>query len=265
METPQESPKLFYDNLAEHYHLIANNWQQAVVRQREQLQTFFDAISLPKNMLLLDCTCGVGTQAIGLAQMGHDVHACDLSPQSIAKARKNAQQFAIDISFFVSDMRHLRKNTDRHYDMVVAFDNAIPHLLIERDVLCAFRNIYECLRPSGTFIFSIRDYDAILENRPQSTLPRNIDDEFGQRITFQTWEWQPQTNIYNFQLFILQKQETHWETKCFPSTYRAYRRGELSDLLEKIGFRNIRWYMPEESGYYQPIVVAHKFDRHNSC
>ena len=38
--------------------------------------------------------------------------------------------------------------------------------------------------------------------------------------------------------------------------YRALLREELSDILDKVGFSDIRWLMPEESGYYQPIVTA---------
>lgn len=258
MKKVNNNPQIFYDNLAEYYHLIANDWQQAVERQRQQISAFFDKISIRKNASILDCACGVGTQAIGLAQMEYVVHACDLSPQSIVQAKKNAQHFAVNIPFFVCDMRHLQSQANTLYDAIVAFDNAVPHLLDTSDVICAFRNIYECLNSCGTFIFSIRDYDSLLKKRPQSTMPRTIHDEFGQRITFQTWEWKPQSNIYNFQLFILQKKDNNWESKCFPSTYRAYRRSELSDLLKKALFKNIRWYMPQESGYYQPIVVAKK-------
>ena len=38
----------------------------------------------------------------------------------------------------------------------------------------------------------------------------------------------------------------------------AARRQELTDLLTVHGCREVTWLFPEESGFYQPIVVAKK-------
>jgi glycine/sarcosine N-methyltransferase len=37
---------------------------------------------------------------------------------------------------------------------------------------------------------------------------------------------------------------------------RVVLRTELADILQEAGFRDVFWYMPEDSGYYQPIVTA---------
>ena len=44
----------------------------------------------------------------------------------------------------------------------------------------------------------------------------------------------------------------------FVCEYRAVRREELTDLLLAAGCRNAVWKFPEETGFYQPIVVAAK-------
>ena len=59
----------FYDQMAEDYHLIYSNWEQAIHRQARALdniiQNRFDAS--PESLSVLDCSCGIGTQSIGLA------------------------------------------------------------------------------------------------------------------------------------------------------------------------------------------------------
>jgi hypothetical protein len=38
--------------------------------------------------------------------------------------------------------------------------------------------------------------------------------------------------------------------------YRALRRATLSASLERAGFHDIEWLMPEATGFYQPVVLA---------
>jgi hypothetical protein len=47
-----------------------------------------------------------------------------------------------------------------------------------------------------------------------------------------------------------------WKALHFISEYRSLLRKELSTVLESAGFEEIRWLMPAESGFYQPIVLA---------
>jgi hypothetical protein len=42
------------------------------------------------------------------------------------------------------------------------------------------------------------------------------------------------------------------------SEYRCLQRGELSRALATAGLEGIRWLMPGESGFYQPLVLARK-------
>ena len=39
---------------------------------------------------------------------------------------------------------------------------------------------------------------------------------------------------------------------------RTLRRDELSAVLQATGFGQVRWLMPRESGFYQPIVTARR-------
>lgn len=44
----------------------------------------------------------------------------------------------------------------------------------------------------------------------------------------------------------------------FECEYRATRRKELTDLLLTNGCKEVVWSMPEQTGFYQPILIAKK-------
>jgi glycine/sarcosine N-methyltransferase len=81
---------------------------------------------------ILDCACGIGTQALGLAGFGHHVTASDLSRAEVNRAKHEAERLALDISFHISDMTSLAEITDRDFDVVAVFDNALPHLTADQ-------------------------------------------------------------------------------------------------------------------------------------
>ena len=80
------SSREFYDRLADEYHLIFGNWDEAVKWQGEVLDTLLRSVTGRRSLSILDCSCGIGTQAIGLALLGHRLTATDLSPRSIERA-----------------------------------------------------------------------------------------------------------------------------------------------------------------------------------
>jgi hypothetical protein len=132
----------------------------------------------------------------------------------------------------------------------------LPHLLTESDLILAFRSIRSKAEPNGIVLFSIRDYDTILETKPTGMLPRTFEDGFGKRIYFQTWDWSDRNPVYKVNLFILRKIHSGWDTKSFVTTYRAWRRDEISTLMIEAGFDRAKWLFPEESGYYQPMAIV---------
>ena len=77
----------FYDQMASLYHLIFPNWNESIERQTGQLAAIISERWGAGAKTILDVSCGIGTQAIGLAQQGFTVMACDLSAGAIARAK----------------------------------------------------------------------------------------------------------------------------------------------------------------------------------
>ena len=105
------------------------------------------------------------------------------------------------------------------------------------------------------FVASIRDYDALLAEKPPYSPPYIHRTEKGQRVSFQTWIWED--DRYKLSQYIIDDEESLQISK-FDCEYRAVRREELTKLLLASGCSSVAWKFPEETGFYQPIVVAKK-------
>jgi len=248
------SPQQFYDDLADSYAFIFPDWQAAVERQGNIISKLIGDPPLT----VLDCSCGIGTQAIGLARLGYIVHATDISSKEVEKAKEAADKMGIDLTFGVADFRALDDDVEGEYDVVISFDNSLPHLLTDEDITKALDAMKTKLVAGGKLFISIRDYDALLKEKPKATMPQVTQTDGGERVYFQTWEWDDNLPTYQTNLFILAPENGSWKVNTSSTTYRALRKNELSELLEKSGYTNIEWLEPQQSGYYQPIVTATK-------
>lgn len=249
----------FYEQLASDYHLIFADWHKSVLWQAEILDNLIRREIQQFPLTVLDCSCGIGTQAIGLAKRGYHVHATDLSPASVERAIEAAKSFGVTLTFGVADLRSLETDIEGEFDVVISCDNALPHLLSNEELCLAAKNIGYKLKQNGLFIASIRDYDHLIQNKPRSTTPEVIDSSEGRRIIFQVWDWSEEGNTYQIHHFTVREMQGIWETKSRTTQYRALLRDELNSILKEAGFVDINWKMPQESGYYQPIAIARKF------
>lgn len=248
----------FYNQIAGDYHLIFKNWEASVRHQGEIIDKIIQKEAMSKCRSILDCSCGIGTQAIGLALCGYEVEGTDISSSAIERAKQEAGKFGVEIPFKAADFLTLGKQIKGTFDAVISFDNSLPHLLTDEDLLNAAENIGVKLNKNGLFMASIRDYDAIIKSKPSSTPVKAFNSSGVKHITFQTWEWPKSEPVYIMHMFMLKDNNGKWEVTENCVKYRALERAELTEILEKAGFSSILWHMPKESGYYQPIVTAHK-------
>ena len=60
----------FYDSMATQYDKLFQDWQETTREQAVILDNLFTGNGLDASARILDCACGIGTQAIGLAALG---------------------------------------------------------------------------------------------------------------------------------------------------------------------------------------------------
>ena len=68
------------------------DWEASVRRQGQTLDRFIKTQFNPTPMSLLDCSCGIGTQAIGLALHGYKILATDLVPSAVDRVTTEAKR-----------------------------------------------------------------------------------------------------------------------------------------------------------------------------
>jgi len=73
----------FYDALTPFYHLIYPDWHASIARQAQALDSIIRSAGGSKLRTVLDAACGIGTQSLGLAALGYEVTASDLSPAAV--------------------------------------------------------------------------------------------------------------------------------------------------------------------------------------
>jgi len=121
---------------------------------------------LPKSGTALDLACGLGANAVVLAEKGLDTYAWDISSVALEKLQQNAQKQSLKISVkqLYIDADSLPKNT---FDVIV-----LAHFL-DRSLCNA---IMDALKPSGLLFYQtyVREkIDLIGPNNPAFLLARN--------------------------------------------------------------------------------------------
>ena len=119
----------FYDSLASQYDKLFFDWQATTKEQAVLLDGLFRAEGFDTTASVLDCACGIGTQAIGLAALGYPVTASDISEGELAEAKVRAESNGVTVNFARADFCKLSETFAEKFPIVICMDNALPHML----------------------------------------------------------------------------------------------------------------------------------------
>jgi SAM-dependent methyltransferase len=245
----------FYDRMASLYHLIFQDWDKSIERQAEQFSAIIEERWGAGTKHILDVSCGIGTQAIGLAKRGFTMTACDLSNEAISRAKAEAQGRGVEIDFCVCDMRALHAHHQRQFDVVISADNSITHLLNDDDLLLVLQEMYACTRPGGGCFLTVRDYDR--EERGVGLVkPYGVREENGKRyVIFQVWDFVDR--VYDLAMYVVVDDRTSGQlaTHVMRTKYNAVGTDHLLALMGRAGFTRVERL---DGRFYQPVLLGHK-------
>lgn len=250
-------PRPFYDELADRYDLLYADWRASTARQDRALDALLTAGLGPGPHRVLDSACGIGTQALGLAALGHRVTGTDLSPGSVARAAREADARGLVLPVAAADMRAL-PFADGSFDTVVCAGNALPHLLTATEVRAALGDMLRVLRPGGLLLLSTRPYGQLCGSRPRSEAPHVHTGPDGRTITFQLWHWHPDGTRYDLEFFQLLPTGDTWTTRARRTTYWAVAEEETAAFAAAGGFTETARHTPADTGFHQPVLTARR-------
>lgn len=225
-----------YDQFAEMYDIVELGGQPESTEMNLFLHRLFQKQGAK---LLADLTCGTGAQAVGLARLGYQVTASDLSRSMLALARKKGK--GLGIRFQEGDIREVRLG---NFDGAISMFNAIGHLS-RTGFGKAIRNVKENLRSGGIYVFDIfnleymtnggfRNYEYI------DTAHENAGMRYVRICNSELDEKKGLIRIDN-KVYVQEKMnkpdiyQQRWDMKI-------YSQSELDDLLQRNGFCNVEYF-----------------------
>ncbi|MDQ3172253.1 MAG: class I SAM-dependent methyltransferase [Acidobacteriota bacterium] len=244
----------FYDRLTPLYHLIYPDWEASITKQASDLNSIIKEYWGDSVKSILDVACGVGTQSLGLASLGYAVTASDLSSSAVARARKEAEARKLRIDFSVADMREAYTHHRMQVDLVIACDNAVPHLLRDDDLLGGFRQFYQCAEPGGGCLISVRDYEKE-ERAGVQVKPYGLRVEGETRyLVFQVWEFHG--SIYDLSMYFVEDRgEADCVTHVMRTKYYAVGADKLMSLMTDAGFSDVQRM---DGRFFQPVIIGRR-------
>lgn len=245
-----------YDDIASLYHLVYPDWNEAIKQQGSALNGVVSNFLGSAPLSILDVSCGIGTQAIGLATLGYNVTASDLSAAAVARAHNEAVSRKLKITFKVADMRQCAQTHGSGFDVVLSADNSLPHLPGEDEIRVALQGFYKCLRQDGVAIVSLREY---LEDEDSSS-PQMWSygfryDGSDRYFVFQTRDWNG--DAYDVAMYFVRevKPGTSASVTAGLSRYYAITVDWLIFLLRDVGFTDVQRL---DGILHQPIIVGRR-------
>lgn len=254
-----DSTRAFYDDLAPDYDLLFADWDASIRRQAAAINRLLKRYLGDARSVVLDCACGIGTQAIGLAALGHRVVGSDLSPVAVARARTQARRRDADLAVVAADMTRL-PFADGRFDVVVCADNAIAHLLTEANLVSALAEMRRALRLGGLLVLSTRS-EVARTTHPGGTPPQVGNGPDGRVISFQVWDWHADGEHYDVEHIQLHPHgdgDGGYAARVRRTTSWALRHDQVSAAAESAGFTELSWHSPAQTAFTQPILTARR-------
>ncbi len=245
----------YYDGLSQYYKYIYFDWDTSVRVQAKILDGIIREYFGDTVERILDAACGIGTQSIGLAQLGYSLTASDISAGELEQARYEASKREVNIEFRLADMRKLSDTYSDKFDMVIACDNAVPHLLSDGEITQAFREFYRCTTSEGGCLISVRDYEHI-ERGGRRLNPRTVHDtDDGKLILFDLWEFDG--NYYDFTTYaVLDRGNGKADIQVIPGgRYYCVTIPKLESLMKQAGFKKV---VTLNERFFQPLILGRK-------
>ena len=247
-----------YDVLGEVYEWLISD---AKLTPAEFAASFDDVLSvLPPNAHVLDCSCGTGQLAVGLAGLGMQVVATDASEAMVRRTAELSEEFRASVRTLRADWQELPDYFDDDtFDMVFCVGNSLHHAVGARGRVAALESMARLLRRGGRLVLTSRNWELVRARGSRLDISDRLVRRNGRdAVVVYRWDIAPQwEEEHHIEIAVAQvgaagsvlvRSEL---LSCWP-----YRDGELEGELHRVGLRTeMSTFNPEAENY---MVVASK-------
>jgi SAM-dependent methyltransferase len=210
--------------------------------------------SLPSEARVLDCACGTGQLAVGLASLGFDVVATDASAGMVRRTQELADEHGVPL--------HVRNVTwdalagffdPSRFDLVLCVGNSLGHARGRSGRLVAFAAMSRLLNPGGRLVLTSRMWELVRAGGTRIDVRDRLVGRNGHDAVV----------IYSWQIEELWEHEHHLEiavarvepdgtviTIAERLSFWPYRYGDLAAELRSVGLETVESTVdPDGQGY----------------
>jgi SAM-dependent methyltransferase len=150
-----------YGTLAEVYDWLLPEELLTPEGSADAFAPFLDGLA--PGARVLDCACGTGLLAVGLALRGFAVTACDASEAMVARTRDLAAGRGVAIDARVCRWDQLPGESFDHapFDAVICVGNSLPHAPGTDGRRVALRGMAAVLRRGGPLVLTSRNWELV--------------------------------------------------------------------------------------------------------
>ena len=196
-----------------------------------------------KSGTVLDLACGTGSMSIPFMKKGYNIIGLDYSEEMLEIASNRLSEVGNNFSLLKTKMQEFE--LPEKADACICCLDSINHLNNIDDVQSTFKNVYDSLNKNGLFVFDVNTVYKHNEVLADNTF---VFDEEDYYLVWDNEAVDDRTVRILLDMFLFNGESYDRFSEEFEET--AYSVEELSNLLNKIGFVDIKIY--DELSYDEP-------------
>ncbi len=240
-----------YDAFAPDYHWLFSG---------AECEPFFETHdellgSLEPGAKILDCSCGIGMQAVALARKGYKVWAADASAGMVAEARRRAGEAGVAIPIARCGWEELAGRFAERFDLAFCCGNSIGHCCSEEEMIRALRGMREVLAEDGKMVLDSRNWEKLRQEKPRFSVLALREREGKKCIPLYVWNFPEKWEEAHVVVVVLVFEEggRTWH-RSYPITYYPFRADELMRRLKTAGFAEAESDYEEAKDDYRALA-----------
>ena len=225
-----ETPALRYQHMSEHSQKILESFYRQMLSGC-QIHTIHD------------CSIGAGGTTLPLAGLGYLVSGSDLSSVMLEAARENFALNGYTLELFVADFREFGRYMAETVNCVISTGNSLPHVNLEGFHLF-LDSAYSSLADEGYLFFDLRNWDALLAERPLIYIHNPIIMTAEEhRSFFQLFSWHDDNSVTFSFVTSLDREGQHVSEEILQAPrYYPLRLDDILSALVQHGYRLLNLY-----------------------